>query len=327
MRDHWRRLSLRDMSRFVGVVAIVAVVGVVIGREAGIGRQTGASVAPSPADESLPLPQQQSEETAALTLTLSAPEICETERGRPYAGSEIVYDDDGKAISTRDISTGWAGVAEIPVSWEVSGGTAPYTLAIDNETRDGDGPYEGTSGTASVSCAAPSAEVFYTSYNERRFRGDPQIDSGAKTIRVVVTDANGTTVEASLSTYVILNVAADLYVGPDGTPVHYRFNKGRTYRVNGFLMTFPSDAFSSSSTEADGGESSFSIKFFLDGHRGLIHIGADTGLEVGRRIESYLRKTDSLRGESEHDDPEAALNSFLNELVESVGQPPVVTSP
>ncbi len=67
--------------------------------------------------------------------------------------------------------------------------------------------------------------------------------------------------------------------------------------------------------------------FFLDGHRGLVHIGADTGIELGRRIEPYPRKTDSVRGESEHDNPEAALNSFLTELVESVGQPAAVTSP
>ena len=323
MTARWRRLRPRDVALFVAVAAVVAVFGVVIGRELGIGQQTGASVASSPADESPPRPQQQSEEATALTLTLSAPEICETERGEGFAGQKWVYDDEGERVSTRRITLGWANVAEIPVRWEVTGGTGPYTLVIDNEPRDGFGPYEGASGTASVSCAPNPGKVTYNDYDQHRwYQANPEIDSGPKTIRATVTDAKGVTAEASVGIYVILNVTADLYLGPDGTPVHHRFNKGRTYRINGFLMTFPSDAFSSSSTE-----DSFTIKFFLDGHRGSIHIGDSTGSELGRRIEPYRRKTDFVRGESEYDDPEAALNSFLTELVESFGQPPAVTSP
>ncbi len=263
MVARWRRLRLRDVALFVAVAGLVAVLGVVIGRELGVGQQSGASVAPAQSDQSAPASPQQSEETTALTLTLSAREICETDRGRGYSGSELVYDDDGKAIGTRDISTGWDGVAEIPVRWEVTGGTAPYTLVIDNETRDGDGPYEGASGTASVSCAPNPGKVTYNDYDQHRwYQANPEIDSGPKTIRATVTDAKGVTAEASVGIYVILNVTADLYLGPDGTPVHHRFNKGRTYRINGFLMTFPSDAFSSSSTESDGGRNSFSIQFF-----------------------------------------------------------------
>ena len=115
MPTQWRRWTPRDMALFVAVAAAVAVLGVMIGREAGIGQQTGASVAPSPADESPPLPQQQSEETTALTLTLTAPEVCETERGEGFAGQAWVYDDEGEIVGTRYISTGWANVAEIPV--------------------------------------------------------------------------------------------------------------------------------------------------------------------------------------------------------------------
>ena len=63
MVARWRRLRLRDAAVFVVVAAIVAVLGVVIGRELGVGQQTGASVVSAPADESPPLPQQQSEET------------------------------------------------------------------------------------------------------------------------------------------------------------------------------------------------------------------------------------------------------------------------
>ena len=63
MTASWRRLRLRDVAVFVAVAGLVAVLGVVIGRELGIGQQTGASVVSAPADESPPLPQQQSEET------------------------------------------------------------------------------------------------------------------------------------------------------------------------------------------------------------------------------------------------------------------------
>ncbi len=238
MTNRMRQLRPRDAVLFVAVAALVAVLGVMIGRELGIGQETGASVTPAQSDQSGPTPQQQSEETTALTLTLSAPEICETERGRGYAGQVFVYDDDGKAIGTRDISTGWDDVAEIPVRWGVTGGTAPYTLVIDDETRDGDGPYEGASGIASVSCAVTSAEVFYTSYNERRFRGDPEIDSGPKTIRVTVTDANSATANASVGIYVILQLSDSGHFS-SGEYQSHRLNAGRTYRYNGFLYTVP----------------------------------------------------------------------------------------
>ena len=317
MRDHWRRLSLRDMSRFVGVVAIVAVVGVMIGREAGIGRQTGASVAPAPADESPPLPQQQSEETTALTLTLSAADICETERGRGYAGQEFVYDDDGKAIGTRDISTGWDGVAEIPVRWEVSGGTAPYTLVIDNETRDGDGPYKEASGTASVSCAVTSAEVFYTSYNERRFRGDPEIDSGPKTIRATVTDANGATGEASVSIYVILVIGGGVYER-GGEDVAHRLLPGRTYRYDGHLFTIPESItlVASHAWDADGGGSAQVL--LIEGTKSRLAINIH-----GEEVQRVIRMpADSAFGSST--EASSTIDDALDEFFASRGKAPSV---
>ena len=278
MRDHWRRLSLRDMSRFVGVVAIVAVVGVMIGREAGIGRQTGASVAPAPADESPPLPKQPSEETTALTLTLSAPELCETERGEGFAGQEWVYDDEGEIVGTRSVGTGWANVAEIPVHWEVRGGAGPYTLVIDNESRDGFGPYEGPNGTASVSCAPKPGEVFYKDYDqERRYRSDPQLDSGPKEIHVTVTDAKGTKVSASTTIYTILRIHGS--IRHDGARV--QLAPGKTYRVLGTLFTIPEGMTieMGSIWEADGGSG---LALQIQGRDAVLYISPYTGEELYR---------------------------------------------
>ena len=316
MPTQWRRWTLRDMALFVVIAAVVAVLGVMIGRQLGIGQQTGASIT-SPADESPPLPQQQSEETTALTLILSAPEICETERGRPYSGSEIVYDDEGKAIGTRDISTGWARVAEIPVNWEVSGGAAPYTLVIDNESRDGEGPHEGASGTALVSCAVTSAEVFYTSYAERRFRSDPEIDSGPKTIHATVTDANGATGEASVSIYVILVIGGGVYER-GGEDVAHRLLPGRTYRYDGHLFTIPKSItlVASHAWDADGGGSAQVL--LIEGTKSRLAINIH-----GEEVQRIIRMpADSAFGSST--EASSTIDDALDEFFASRGKAPSV---
>ena len=137
-----------------------------------------------------------------LTLALSASEICET--------------------------TSWGKVSEKAVTWSVDGGTPPYSLVIDGETRDAEQTYAGSSGTASVSCAMRFGETFIDD-EERRHRTEPEVDSGLKTIRATVTDGAGATAEASVDVYVILalNSSGDILQG------------GKTYRVMGTLLTVP----------------------------------------------------------------------------------------
>ena len=114
------------------------------------------------------------------------------------------------------------------------GGSAPYTLVIDGESRDASGDYTGSSGIASVSCADTSVGTFFDSPSKRLevkrwFSADPQIDSGLKTIHAVVTDATGRTVEATAKVYVIFATGRheDL------------LRAGQTYRVWGHLITVP----------------------------------------------------------------------------------------
>ena len=61
-------------------------------------------------------------------------------------------------------------VAEVPVRWQIQGGTPPYQLEIDGETRDAQHAYEGASCTASVSCALRLGEVTYNKSTPRSFR-------------------------------------------------------------------------------------------------------------------------------------------------------------
>ncbi len=232
MTNRMRQLRPRDAALFVVVAAIVAVLGVMIGRELGIGQQTGASVASSPADESPPLPQQQSEQTTALTLTLSATEFCETRRALEILGGESHRDEDGNWVQ-KWTSYGWWGVSSVPVRWQVSGGQAPYTLVIDHETNDAQHDYTGAAGVAQVGCADASVGTSIwppmQPDRKRRYEVDPQVDSGWKTVRATVTDANGDTAEATTEIYVILAL------GSTGDILR----RGQTYRVDGRLMTAP----------------------------------------------------------------------------------------
>ena len=63
----------------------------------------------------------------------------------------------------------------------------------------------------------------------RGYRTEPEVDSGLKAIRAVVTDGSGATAEASIAVYVVLSV------GSSGDILQ----SGETYRVLGTLLTVP----------------------------------------------------------------------------------------
>ena len=238
MPTSWRRWTLRELALFVAVAAIVSMAGMVVGCEAGIGGETDASVASTPADNSAPHPQQQSDETSALTLSLSATrQICETPGAQRYGVSQQRPDDNGKLVR-QSVTLGWFFRAEVhvPIHWQVSGGTPPYTIVIDNETRDIDGDYVGPSGTAKVTCGDTSGGTTFEDdkgFDEvlRFHRADPQPDSGWKTVRGSVTDANGASVDVKTRFYVIR-------VDPDYSAI---LKRGETYRIFGHLFTIPSE--------------------------------------------------------------------------------------
>ena len=172
-----------------------------------------------------------------LMLTLRAAEICETERARNVGGWELRTNDQGARVH-EFVSAGWRVFAETPVRWRVDGGAPPYTLVIDGEPRDARWAYHGQFGEASVGCVDSSVSTSFEEVSPqdgvtRLYRADPSVDSGWKTVRGVVTDANGRTAEATIAVYILL----DLGTGTSGEILL----RGQTYRVLGFLLTAPED--------------------------------------------------------------------------------------
>ena len=287
MRDHWRRLSLRDMSRFVAVVAIVAVVVVMIGREASISRQTGASVDGMPNAETPRTPQQQASE---MTVALSAPDICETGYG----------------------SQGWR-VGETTITWQVIGGTPPYSLVIDGETQDAHHAYVGQTGTASVSCALNTGNVTYQTEPREPLRGlsgHYVVDSGLKAIQATATDAAGNSATSVLKVYVILDT---------GRPEHL-LRAGRTYRIFGTLVTIPLGV-DMRISDRETGDSGYDYqRLGIEGSNAGIWFNLDGYEEVAREIP----QTDTALAT---DPPNIDLNVLMDALVDSIGQLPKIDTP
>jgi len=189
-----RAIKPKQAALFLAVAALAATACFGV-REAGVGGSTAAS-----GEGGTPEP---------LTLTLTATsQICETEQAIEYGGARQWEDEEGNWQIER-YSDGWDNVSETPVTWAVSGGTPPYTLTIDGETRDEEQTYAGASGTASVSCALEFGETFIHDNEQRRnYRTQPEVDSGLKTIRATATDSVGATADASVDVYVILELGS-----------------------------------------------------------------------------------------------------------------------
>jgi hypothetical protein len=339
MQARLSRLRIRELVLFVVVAGAVAVIAVLLAREAGIDeaqataapdrpaaievQTTSAAAQPASstgsADE-VPETDPPNESSTAeaddepavaqsdsLTLTLAAPATCETEAGRGGFGERIRIDADGNR-TYEHVTLGLYGVAETLVSWSVTGGAGPYTLEIDGETRDATSDYTGKKGTASVSCALETGDVYFgpdmPGREVRRYRGEVVVDSGLKTIRAVATDANGDTAEASVDVYVILSTG----------DFEHLLRGGNTYRVLGKLLTVPSgiDMRIGDNEISDSGDEAQA--FIVEGTNPFASVWVNV---PSFEVISY-NIPDMVRGA----DADTDLKSKFDELVASFGQLP-----
>ena len=248
-------------------------------------------------------------QTKPLTLTLSAPQICETTPARGYADSVLRQDAEGNWTKRVSVFAGWFGVAEVDVAWTVSGGAAPYRLRIDGERRDPAHEYVGATGIASVSCAMTSGAETFIDISERGYKVQPEVDSGVKTIPATVTDATGATAEASVDVYVILEL------GSSGD----RLEAGKTYRVFDKLVTVPEeiDLEIGGIELAMGAASTFSLH--VVGSAAHIALDLDFPVEVNRHVPDAPHIGPSGQ--------EIDLHSQFDRLVASLGRLPTTPTP
>ena len=238
-----------------------------------------------------------------LSLTLTAPTICETSPAQGYSG--LSKEEDGKGgYKYVWEPTVWYDVSEVAVAWEVTGGIAPFTLVIDGESEDINGTYQGSSGTASVSCAQSHIGSF-TRLEARGYNEEPEVDSGWKTVTATVTDATGQTTAASLFLYVILETTGT------GTILE----GGKTYSIHGKFLTIPSGInFEIGAAESGvGGTESYDL--LIPGGPVVIALEWDTHREVARFVQLPEGDYDSITSEQ-------ALSTLLDELVASAGKLP-----
>ncbi len=316
MTNRMRQLRLRDAVLFVVFVAVVAMVVVMIGRELGIGGQATATIGQASVDSGV------AEATATPDVPDAAPEANpdanETGGGTfrdagESAGSQIAASDlslslSAPAICETDDGFYGSGIGETPVAWEVTGGTGPYTLDIDGETRDASQDYVGQTGTASVSCALETGDVHYEDLTDEPYRdleGDYLLDSGLKTIRAVVTDASGKTREATVDVYVILSTGRHEHL----------LRGGHTYRVFGrLLLTIPPEVdFRIGETSSDG---TFSLTVNGSDYQAVIWLDDDTFSETYRFLPQSGELARGLAVEG------ADYGEIFDTLVDSFGKLP-----
>lgn len=319
----WRPAAL-----FLAIAALAAVAMYVGLREAGVNLRTEASPtiargqpAETPQDDEKELSDEDSQAAEPLALRLSAPTICLVGRASRDVHAILTRNDDGTTGETI-VFGHWTDINTVNVAWRATGGTPPYTLAVDGESRDKNGSYRGGSGGALVSCALDNGETYFSDLwgpTQRWHRTRPTVDSGWKRIIAIATDSSGATASASIDVYAIKVVTAGSVT----------LRAGRTYHVFDYLITIPRgvDMMTGSIEESDcvgpNCEGSVLSIFAKDGIHWIdIGIGLKTGRAFGR--EHWVGNTRladdhpwNAGGSAEH-----SLHAKFDELVESIGRLP-----
>ena len=215
----------------------------------------------------------------------------------------------------------WTSIETVSVAWQVSGGTPPYSLVIDDEPGDPQGDYDGASGSAEVSCALEIGDTYSSErWGERQrwHRSEPTLDSGLKTIEAVVTDGTGATANATIGVYAVRRIEASDEL----------LERGRTYLVFGTLFTIPDeyDMETGDISEPEGGPPELWISIAQAPTRAFVKLNIDTGEELYRCVK--MSGPDGSFCAAPSSSPLArSLDAFLGEFSASRGRVPVVDRP
>ena len=337
--ERLRAVEPRQAARLLAVAALAALIVYVGGREAGVGERSEAGTVVAqeqPADAAQQGDGEEAGGVEPLTLTLSAPEICEASHPKGFRAHDLEWDEEEEVW--RDVFFkwwSWVSSGTMEISWVVDGGDAPYTVMIAGET------YSGANGIAEVSCALehgpildhPQIEVQGRLHGERgewgrihSFDDKPVVGSGVKTVAATVTDSAGVTAEATTQVYALLS--------PNGDHV---LRAGETYRIqegDDWLITIPdgvegeccgyvqtacepidSDGVLDESVVCENG---IHIVINGPGYRALLTLGEESVSERGRTVRLHDSTAPDVTKTLRH------ARRALDDLLASVGQPPLV---
>ena len=219
------------------------------------------------------------------------------------------------AVRTCETPESWGVPTRVHVGWRVGGGVAPYYTEIDGRLREGSAELRGKHGSTWLHCVRRSGPL-----TQRQLAG---IDSGWKTIRAKVTDAEGRTGAADIRVYVVVNNRSS------------SFHSGEMYRIDNWFVTIPrglsvsyagiSEVSSCEASEEDYERDPYICESWVTvqgegkGHQFQLGFGSSSGRERVRYVWSGGELLDWL--ESSNDEPlDPHLDALLNELVDSISR-------
>ena len=285
------------------LIAAIAYVGL---RDAEVGRRAEAGAAaaqeqpPAPPQDSGEKEEEEAPAAEPLTLTLHAPDICETldpgdgadgawSHGLEWNEAEGVWEDE-----SADSWWYWDSVGTIEVAWSAAGGDGAYTVTIGGET------HEGASGAAWLRCASD---------------GELAAGWGEMTVAAAVTDGSGASAEASASVEVLSAYGGGLLL-----------IAGETFLIKGWLITVPhefnmmlGDYEETICPPAGGGEPAcepaFGLAVQTERYYAWLSIGEQSGAEGGRQI--WLTDEDAPETMALRDE----LHLAFDRLIASLARP------
>ena len=303
--ERMQAVGARRAALLLALAALAAGLVYVGLRQTEVGTRAEAGATAAQEQPPAPPPQDSGDETGdeevelePLTLTLHAPEICETRElvdraggawshGLEWNEEEGVWED-----LTADSWWYWDSVGTIEVAWTAAGGDGLYFVTIGGET------YESASGAAWLRCA---------------HHDEPQAGWGRMTVEAAVIDGSGGAAEASASVEVLSAGGGGLLL-----------IAGDTFLIKGWLITVPHefDMMLGDYEETicpladDGGEPvcepAFGLAVQTERYYAWLSIGEQSGAEGGRQI--WLTDEDAPEAMALRDEVHLAFDRLIASL-------------